>query len=209
MMIHAGERVEPAYLKEIISVFEREPSTGWVTSWAFSTDPQQNRPYAGFDFSLPLELLYHHPVPFAVISYAAFRSVGGWNLNLPAGWRMWDLWLALQQSGFQGIVIPKWLAHFDPKAGRTLDVPQHGKAHEVILEAVAERNSALFAEHAVSMYVNLASNPRYSSPSVNAYDFQPPAPNGNSSANNNGHGRVFRLRRKVVRKTIDLLSRWR
>jgi glycosyltransferase involved in cell wall biosynthesis len=213
MVLHPGERVEQTYLSEAMRVFGSETGVAWTTSWAFSLDLGRPRPFAGFDFSVPLELLYYHSVPYAMISYAAFRDVGGWNLKLPSGWRSWDLYLAFEQAGLKGIVVPRWLAHFIPRDGRDLDVPRHGKAHELILEAVAERNASLFAEHAVSMYVNLATNPRYSSPCVNVHADEPPASNRNSSpaAHSNGtNGRHTGsgLRSKLVRKTIDLLNRW-
>jgi hypothetical protein len=60
--------------------------------------------------------MYYHPVPFAVIREDAFRQAGGWNFDLPAGWREWDLWLAFHQAGWKGVVVPEWLAEYQPSA---------------------------------------------------------------------------------------------
>lgn len=159
-----GETVDLEFFVRTLAVLEARPRVAWATTWAKSISEKHPYPFAGFDFSLPLEMLYYHQVPFAVIRHAALVEVGGWNCELPNGWRQWDLWLALAGAGWEGLVVPEWHAHFLPEAGNDLRPPEHDKAHELVLEAVIRRNRALFAAHGPELWLNQVTNPVYQFP---------------------------------------------
>lgn len=148
-----GEVLYDRYFEETLRVLRRGTKVAWCTTWAKSNHTGPQEPYAGFDFKVPLELMYHHPVPFAVLRYDAFCEAGGWNYDLPAGWRQWDLWINLEQAGWQGIVIPHWLAEFVPYNGTKTDPPWFQKSHELALERLVARNRKLLGEHAVEMWI--------------------------------------------------------
>lgn len=159
MTLFPGEVLGSRYLELTRRILDENPQAAWATTWAESTHVPSQEPYAGFDFSVPLEVMFYHPVPFAVLRYSAYRRSGGWNLALPRGWRQWDLWLRLHQDGHEGIVAPEWDAKFIPYSGVKLDVPVHGKAHELRLETVARRNKELFGEYGVDLWIARSANP--------------------------------------------------
>ncbi len=152
MTMHAGETVSEEYLETITRVMASDEKIAWATTWALPVDGLTAEPYAGFDFTVPLEMMYYHPVPFAVIRRSHFEAVGGWNLDLQAGWREWDLWLAFLSHEFRGVVVPVWQARHHPDSGRPLAI-EHGKAYEMTLEAIVERNRELFREHGATLWI--------------------------------------------------------
>ncbi|MFO0947793.1 MAG: glycosyltransferase family 4 protein [Planctomycetota bacterium] len=158
MCMWPSEILDEQYFKATHKVLLEEDKVAWATTWAPSCHVGSQEPYAGFDFSVPLEMMFYHPVPFALIRYDAFLEVGGWNLELPAGWRQWDLWLAFEQAGWRGLVIPEWHGQFIPYAGIKLHAPDHAKAHEMILQAVVQRNQKLFADHGADLWITHMTN---------------------------------------------------
>ncbi len=162
--LYPGETVDPEYLLHTVAVLDHEPRVAWATTWCKSLSERYPYPFAGFDFSLPLEMLYYHPVPFALVRYAALIEVGGWNPKLPAGWQSWDLYLAFAQADWEGLVVPEWHAHYLPEAGNDLRPPDHEKAYELVLEEIIHRNRRLFAEHGGHMWLNQVTNPVYQLP---------------------------------------------
>lgn len=153
MTMWPSETLDEDFLKITREVLESHDRVAWATTWAESCHDGGQEPYAGFDFSVPLEMMFYHPVPFALIRRDAFTEVGGWNLALPPGWRQWDLWLAFAEAGWEGIVVPEWRAKFIPYAGIKLHPPSHPKAHEMVLQAVVRRNARLFAEHGADLWI--------------------------------------------------------
>lgn len=158
MTMWPWDELAPDYFTEVRQTFGLMDKVGWATSWAESVPAGMQEPYVGYDFAVPLELLYYHAVPLAMIRYDAFQAVGGWNLELPAGWRQWDLWLALHQAGWHGLVTPKWLARYIPYGGIRPQEPLHAKAHELILEAIVERNDKLFQQYGGMFLIRRASD---------------------------------------------------
>lgn len=153
LVLRSGDRLGDDYFWTTLQTLERHQQTAWATTWAFATGDQDRIPYAGFDFETPLEMIYHHPVPFALIRFGALSEVGGWNLELPTGWREWDLWLAFEENGFKGSVVPVWQAHYMPAASRCLAPLHHGKTYEKTLEAIIARNPGLFRDHGATMWL--------------------------------------------------------
>lgn len=149
LTLEAGDWVGTDYLVRTLDQFERSERVGWATTWSEA----QDGPYCGWDFTLPLDLTDYRPVPFAVIRRAAFDEVGGWNLQLPVGWRQWDLWLSLAQRGWQGVIIPIWAARHGRSSALDLGAPTHRKAYELLLEAIVERHRALFEQHGPELWL--------------------------------------------------------
>lgn len=159
MTLWPGEQLGEEYLVRTQRALEENPGAAWATTWMESCHQGSQEPYAGFDFSTPLELMFYHAVPFALVRYDLFQKVGGWNLELPTGWRQWDLWLAFHQAGHDGIVLPLWQGKFIPYSGIKLDVPVHQKAHELAMERVAKRNRLLFDRHSTEMWISRSAAP--------------------------------------------------
>lgn len=153
MTFWPSETVDEDYLALCQGILESDPRRAWATTWGKSCHVGSQEPYAGFDFSVPLEMMFYHPVPYALIRYQAFLEVGGWNLELPNGYRQWDLWLAFEQAGYEGIVLPEWHGEYIPYSRIKLEAPEHPKAHELALEGVTRRNRRLFLEHGVDLWV--------------------------------------------------------
>lgn len=166
MVMWPSETIDEEYLSVTRRVLDATPQAAWATTWTESCHDGSQEPFAGFDFSVPLEMMFYHPIPYALIRYDAFQKVGGWNLELPTGWRQWDLWLALHQAGYEGIVIPEWHGAHIPYAGVKLHAPTHPKAHEMVLDAIVERNQKLFAEHGARMWITTLTNPPPPPPSA-------------------------------------------
>jgi glycogen(starch) synthase len=152
MCLRAGETVDESYLEICRRVLDGRPEAAWATTWSLPLDPSVGEPFAGLDFTLPLDLTDHHPVPFAVIRWSDFQALGGWNADLPDGWREWDLWLAAAGAGRVGVVVPEWCARHRIGAGQPRPV-EHAKAYELALEAIARRNARLFADHGVDLWI--------------------------------------------------------
>lgn len=158
LTLSPAETVGEDFLTLTTRLLAGEPTAAWATTWAKARDGDPGECYVGFDFSVPLELVYHHPVPFAVIRRRAFDEVGGWNLELPAGWRQWDLWLAFHQAGWRGLVAPVWQGEYDPDPAMRLKPPWHHNTCEMILEAIGRRNRQLLGEHVTPLWVSLVTN---------------------------------------------------
>ncbi len=159
-----GETLDADYFTRTLDVLQHQPRVAWATTWAVSSSEHWTHPFAGFDFTVPLEMLYYHPVPFAVVRREAYEAVGGINPELPHGWRQWDLWLALAEAGWDAVVVPEWHAKYLPEAGNDLWTPPHEKQYELILQAISRRNRKLFAEHGAEMWINQVTNPVYQLP---------------------------------------------
>ena len=152
LTLHPGNTVDEEYLTMTARVLAQHPKAAWATTWARSVGGGDGC-YAGFDFEVPLEMLHYHPVPMALIRRRAFDEVGGWNLELAGGWRQWDLWLALHQAGWSGLVVPAWHAEYRAGTRCFLDVSHYDRAAELILDAVIRRNRRLFAEHGSELWI--------------------------------------------------------
>lgn len=148
----AGEAVGEDYLETVVRALEAEPDAAWATTWSLPAANSGGEPFSGLDFSAPLEMIHYHPVPFAVVRHDRFREVGGYNPALPAGWREWDLWLAIAGRGWRGLVVPVWAASHLPASGRPQPIA-HPKAYELALEAIVERNRGLFREHGAELWI--------------------------------------------------------
>jgi glycosyltransferase involved in cell wall biosynthesis len=197
----AGTILAPDFFSRTCAVLA-EDRVAWATAWARPARGEPTEPYVGFDFSAPLELMYHHPVPFAVIRRDAFEQVGGWNHELPPGWRHWDLWLAFHQAGWRGLVIPHWLAIYRPSILRGLTPPSHPKAHELALERIVERSRELFTACGPQLWINRGANPVWSTPTVQMPPTPEPAAAANGKASSGRHAWLARngraLRRQVM-----------
>lgn len=156
--IRPGESVADDYFTRVGEALEIEPGVAWATTWLESVDDRPQRPFVGFDFSLPLEMLCYHAPPYAVIRYVAYTEVGGLNFDLPTGWREWDLWLALNSSGWKGKVAPAWGGKYIPWWGIELSPIEHPKAQELVLERIVRRNHRAFEQHGAWLWVALISN---------------------------------------------------
>ncbi len=150
--VAAGDILGEEYLEIVVRALDLDPAAAWATTWSLAADGDAAATFSGLDFSAPLEMVHYHPVPFAVIRHDRFREAGGWNLDLPRGWRQWDLWLAFLGRGLRGVVVPVWGARHHPTSGRPLPV-DHPKAYEAALEAIAERNRELFREHGATLWI--------------------------------------------------------
>jgi glycosyltransferase involved in cell wall biosynthesis len=180
MTMRPGETLDERYLGTVLRVLQRHDDAAWATTWALPVDGGAAGPFAGFDFTAPLELMYYHPVPFALVRRAHFEQTGGWNLDLPDGWREWDLWLAFLGQGLQGVVVPVWQAHHLPDSGRPAAI-DHGKAYEMALEAIVERHRELFREHGATLWI-AGKVGRTSPPGVPLPGDSEPAPLSTASA---------------------------
>lgn len=147
------ERVEPTYLASCLAVMQDDPGVGWATSWALPVDGTVGPPYAGFDFSTPLEIMEYHPVPLALIRSEALERVGGLNHELPSGWSQWDFLLALHEAGLRGVVIPFWLARYVPRMEYTLERSATHEVYTAMLESVTARSPGVFARHATDLWL--------------------------------------------------------
>jgi len=152
MTLVPGALVDKEYLRITARVLAQHPKAAWATTWARSIDGSDGC-YAGFDFEVPLEVLHYHPVPMSLIRRSAFDKVGGWNLDLVAGWRQWDLWLAFHQAGWRGLVVPEWHAEYRAGTRCFLDMSHQDKVAEVVLDAIIRRNRRLFAEHGSELWI--------------------------------------------------------
>jgi hypothetical protein len=149
-----GETIGPDYLRVTMAAMARNPGTAWATTWCEPVEGAAGVPYTGADFSLPLELVSYHPVPVALIRHDAFQQVGGWNLELPPGWREWDLWLAFAEAGMQGVVVPSWHARFVPRCEYTIQEPESPDRLSLILEKIVARSPALFDRHGTDLWLH-------------------------------------------------------
>ncbi len=147
------EQIEPTYLASCLEVMRSDATAAWVTSWALPVDGTVGQPYAGYDFSTPLEIIEYHPVPLALIRREALERVGGLNHELPAGWSQWDLWLALHEAGLRGVVIPYWLARYVPRMEYTLERPGTHEIYTTMLDTITARSPQVFARHATDLWL--------------------------------------------------------
>lgn len=158
MTMWPSEELGEDYFVTCRNAMLRDHEVAWATTWMESIKVPSQEPYAGFDFSLPLELLFYHAVPFALLRYDLFKKVGGWNLELAAGYRQWDLWLALHRHGYKGIVVPEWQGKYVPWGQIKCTPPSHPKAYELVLEAITRRNADLFRANGPLMFIAQATN---------------------------------------------------
>ncbi|MBX9654865.1 glycosyltransferase family 4 protein [bacterium] len=156
--LRPGETIAQDYFIKAGEALEIEPRVAWATTWLESVDDRPQRPFVGFDFSLPLEMMCYHPIPYAVIRYAAFEDVGGFNFELPPGWREWDFFLALHSASWHGKVVPHWGGHYMPWWGNELCAIEHPKAQELAVERIARRNRKAFEEHGSVVWIAMLSN---------------------------------------------------
>lgn len=156
--LRPGETVSPDYFLKCGEALAIEPRVAWATTWLESVDDEPQRPFVGFDFSVPLEMICYHAIPFALIRYEALEEVGGYNFSLPTGWRDWDFYLALHGASWHGKVVPAWGGHYLPWWGYELSAIEHPKAQELVLERIVRRNKRLFEEHGYWMWVAMISN---------------------------------------------------
>jgi len=154
MTLWPGETLEQRYFAATQAALAQDPTAAWATTWCFPADLPEAVPYAGFDFSVPLELLSYHPVPFALIRYDAYRQVGGWNSDLPPGWCEWDLWLVLEQANWTGIVLPYWLGRYVPRRELGLQPPRYAGLFAKTIEMVVARNAMLFETHGTTLWLD-------------------------------------------------------
>lgn len=169
-----SEQMEERYLAATIEMLARDASLGWATTWMLPADPALPDLYAGFDFAPPLDVVHHHPVPFALIRAAAFEQVGGWDLDLPSGWREWGLWLAMHDAGLRGGVVPMWLARFVPRMDYTLRRPESREQLRVMLERIMERSPAAFSGHEGLLWLWSLVNDQPPAPAADAGQPVPP-----------------------------------
>jgi glycosyltransferase involved in cell wall biosynthesis len=151
LVLWPGDTISRDYLSVTLAALAANEDAAWVTSWA-GAETAGGVPYAGLDFTLPLDVVAHHPVPFAVIRHRALVAVGGWNLDLPLGWSDWDLWLAFAGAGLEGLVLPRWLGRYAARPERTLWPPPTLEARSIVLDAIVARSPEIFARHGAMLW---------------------------------------------------------
>lgn len=172
LMLWPGETIEPMYLKVTIGTLARLPRAAWATTWLLPAGAA-GVPFAGLDFTIPLDLLAYHPVPFAVMRYSAWKQAGGLNPDLPAGWREWDLLLACADAELEGVVLPCWLGRYVPRAELMPAPPAHPETFSALLERIVHRHRRLFERAAVDLWLYRV---------VNSVSTAPPPPAAASPA---------------------------
>ena len=151
LVLWPGDTIAREYLSATVAVLTANANTAWATTWARAVN-ESGVPYAGLDFALPLDVVMHHPVPFALLRQRALADVGGWNVELPLGWSDWDLWLAYAARGLDGIVLPLWLGGYVARPERTLWPLSTPEASSVVLDAIVARSPELFARHGATLW---------------------------------------------------------
>jgi len=96
-------------------------------------------------------LLAHVPAPLAVMRREHVEAVGGWNFDLPPGWRDWDLAMALADANLEGTVLPLWLARYVPHARRAAQ-PLPREQLSVMLDLFVERHPRLFGAWGTALW---------------------------------------------------------
>lgn len=147
------EQPSPDYLACVLDAMERRPKVAWATTWSLPVDGTEGPPYAGWDFSAPLELIEHHPVPFSVIRRSSLEVVGGWNQELPQAWADWDLRIAFEEAGEEGVVVPLWLGRYVPREEYALRSPGTSDRLTQLLEVVTQRSPGVFARSGVELWL--------------------------------------------------------
>src|SRR6185436_9861558 len=110
--LDADDRLVPDYLKRAMAVLDREPETGFVTSFYTGFDESQelvNFPSCGF----PELLTENRAMVSALFRKEAWSQVGGYfeGFSLP-GFEDWDLWISLVEAGWGCKVIPEVLFEY-------------------------------------------------------------------------------------------------
>ena len=110
--LDADDRLVPDYLKRAMAVLDREPETGFVTSFYTGFDESQELvtfPTCGF----PELLTENRAMVSALFRKGAWSQVGGYfeGFSLP-GFEDWDLWISLVEAGWGCAVIPEVLFEY-------------------------------------------------------------------------------------------------
>jgi len=109
--LDADDTLRKNYLKDTLSVLEKDPGIGLAYSYAkFFGD--KHSIWITIDLNVKTIAKSNHIPYCAVFPKKVWEEVGGFNENMKDVWEDWDFFMAIAKKGYRGRVIPKILFNY-------------------------------------------------------------------------------------------------
>jgi hypothetical protein len=148
--LDADDRLVPDFLKRAVDVLDREPETGFVSSFYIGFD-ESTEPVNYTSCGFPELLTENRAMVSSLFRKEAWNEVGGYCETFPY-FEDWDFWISLVEAGWGCVVIPEVLFEYRvrlnsmyQKAMRTSD-----KLGAVVAELV-NRHPRSYAQYAAEI----------------------------------------------------------
>ncbi|HMO34116.1 MAG TPA: glycosyltransferase family A protein [Lacibacter sp.] len=125
--LDADDKIAPTYMEKAINIFQQNMQVKLVyCRGRYFGGRRDLVPFNKDPFSLKDLLLYNFIFCSAFFKRNDFEAVGGYSVNMRAGWEDWDFWIRLLKEGGDVFQIPEELFFYRSKASSMIeDVKQN------------------------------------------------------------------------------------
>ncbi|HEY6583222.1 MAG TPA: glycosyltransferase [Gaiellaceae bacterium] len=144
LFLSADDRLEPAYVSELLGALERRPDAAFAycSAQLFGAESgvMPSRPFS----ALSLIRGRNYVNGSALTRRAAYLEAGGYPEDLPEGaFDDWDFWLTMLDRGYRGTYVSKPLLHWRRHESGSKDPTSRGQA-EAEWARIRERHRELY-----------------------------------------------------------------
>jgi len=152
--LDADDRLEPSYLAKAVRALDDDSSVAFVSSWlrTFGDEEWEWKPER---CDLPTLLWENTVLTAALVRREAVMAVDGYHTAMPAqGDEDWDLWLALVEGGYRGVILREVLFNYRRRAGSMSTDCWYGPDHLPLANYRVSRHGATYQTHLLDVLLH-------------------------------------------------------
>jgi glycosyltransferase involved in cell wall biosynthesis len=144
--LDADDRLLPTLLDKSAAVLSRDPDVAFVSHW-LRTFGDEVVEWTPSDCGFPALLDVNTVNGAALVRRSAIEAVGGFDETFREGCEDWDLWIALVERGFRGVILPEVLFEYRRRNDSMTRAMQREGRHPELYGRLVQKHAAAFAPH--------------------------------------------------------------
>jgi len=147
--LDADDRLDPQWLKQSVSILERDRATTFVSHW-FRTFGEEEWEWTPQRCDLVALLDRNTINGAALVRRQALLETGLFDEEMREGCEDWDLWINLVERGHRGVILPRFLFHYR----RRSDSMSWGMSerHLKLFRRLIEKHEASYRTHLLELF---------------------------------------------------------
>lgn len=152
--IDAGDRMDPAYLGRAARILDENTAVSFVSCWEETVDGKVASKPERCD--LPVLLAECTVGPAALVRRTALEAVGGYDVRMPReGYDAWDMWIAMVERGFAGVIIPEVLIYRHAAGAAQSARCRAGHADPDVMRYLFDKHQESYRRHVFDVLLRL------------------------------------------------------
>lgn len=150
--LDADDRLHPQFLEKTVAALDADPTLAFASTRLQMFGEQEWTSPPGAQCDIETLLCGDPVVCSALVRRAAVLAVGAYDEAMPhQGDEDWDLWIALVERGYRGVILPDVLFFYRRRPGSMSVACTTGKAHLELVEYLIRKHRDSYGAHLMSV----------------------------------------------------------